>query len=70
MCQNVVKLGLSRFCGQLQRIKPLNNRFQHIAFEMRGMDQIIGVVKLDLGFDVSKCSKIGFVSFLWSVAKD
>ena len=41
-----------------------------MVFEMRGMDQILGVVKLVFEFDVSNCSAVVLVAFLRSVAKD
>ena len=37
---------------------------------MGGMDQIVGVVKFDFGFDVSNCSANVLVAFLRSVAID
>ena len=37
---------------------------------MGGTDQILGVIMLDLGFDVSNCGLIRLVRFLRSVAKD
>ena len=70
MCQIVVQLYLSRFCCQLQRIEPLNNVFYHIVSEMGGMDQILGVVMLDVGFDVTNCNAIVLVAFLMSFAID
>ena len=70
MRQIVVQVGSSPFWGQLQRFEPLNNWFHHIVFEMGGIDQILGIVMLDLGFGVSNCSSSVLVAFLRSVAKD
>ena len=46
----------------------MNGRFHQIVFEIGGMDQILGVVKVDFGFDVSESSTVVQVAFLRSVA--
>ena len=42
--------------------------FYHIVVEIRGLDLILWVVKLDFGFDVSKLNAIVLVAFLKSIA--
>ena len=39
----------------------------HNVVKIRGMDQILGVVKLDSGFDVSNLNTVVFVEFLRSI---
>ena len=41
----------------------MNGLFYHIVVEMRVMDQILGVVKLDSGFDVSNLNTSVLVAF-------
>ena len=45
-----------------------DNLFYHIVVEIRDMDQTLGVVKLDFGFDVSNLNAIVLVAFLKSIA--
>ena len=42
--------------------------FCHIVVEIRGLDLILWVVKLDSGFDVSNLNTIVLVAFLRSIA--
>ena len=46
----------------------MDGLFHQIVVEIRGMDQILGVVKLDFGFDVSNLNAIVLVAFLKSIA--
>ena len=48
----------------------MNGLFYHIVVEMRVMDQILGVVKLDSGFDVSNLNTSVLDAFLRSIAKE
>ena len=45
----------------------MNGLFCHIVVEVRGMDQILGVVKLDFGFDVSNLNTVVLAPFLRSI---
>ena len=46
----------------------MDGLFYQTVVEIRGMDRIIGVVKLDIGFDVLNLNAIVLVAFLKFIA--
>ena len=46
----------------------MNGLFHHIVVEIRGKDHLLGVVRLDSGFDVSNLNTSVLVAFMRSIA--